>query len=264
MSLEFIPAGADPVLYDGIELIPDDNVTSSPMFNGWATAIISFWTQVYPAVPAANLQHVFFAETPPGNNSRVEVQITPARLVNVQVRAPDAAAAASVLSTGVVPAETAAALAYPRQFWQVFIDLPNDTITLYVNGALDSVHAALGLNAAFDATNSGHASFGYQVAGVGPGSQGHNGKISDLRIYEGEILTLDLHRTMYRMNGHDGFVGNTRKHLQSLNHWNRRNGGAVAVLADVPDESPAQTIPVPSAIKETPTFRDWQHAFRRF
>ena len=262
MSLEFIPSG-DPVVYDGVILVPDDNVSSSPLINGPAFVLINVWVQLYATPSTENNQILFIGEAPPSNNSRCEVQVNTAGKFQVIVRVPDLSAAVSVLSTANVPVETAGALAYPRHMLTAKIDCAADAILLYIDGVLDSTHTVLGLGAAFSATNSGASSYGFQE--IGP-AQGWNGKLSDLRVYEEYTNRPDINdlvKTLFYMNGHDTVVGNARRELTLMHHMDRRNGGVAAVLADVPDESPAALAP-PTAISETPVFRDYQQAFRRF
>jgi len=256
MSLELDPSVAP----EGLTLVVADGVSGSPLFFGVDRVLVDCWVQLY-AVPVANQQIMFVGEQVPSFNSRFELQITPAQLVNVIVRTPDGAGPISVLSVGTIPVETAAAQAFPSHHIGIFFDAPAGTITITIDGVVDSVHAVAIV--AFSATVSGSSSIGYQEIGV---VQGLDGKISNARVINlGAPLGPygDLAQTIYRLNGHDTYLGSTPGAWGLGHQFDQQRSGVVAVLSDVSDQSSAPLAP-PVAVMGAPIFAPSQHAPRRF
>lgn len=142
------------------------------------------------------------------------------------------------------------------------IDLVADTIKIYIDGILDSTHTALGMAAATDNTNSGPSTLCYDF--VTP-SQFFPGLVSDFRCYVNDTgWTDDMVKSVYRMNGHDGRVGNAQDQLQMRYQFDFNNGGSAITVANLYDTSGAQIAgSVPTAIVGAPVYRDYKEAFRR-
>jgi hypothetical protein len=225
----------------------------------------SGWVQVVSEI-VGNIQIIYFrnnAGTNP-NNARLEVQLTasaPVRRVQLNARAPDISAGVSLFSTGVIPIEPNIGFSAPSQFIAVTIDYVAQVAKIYINGVLDSTFAAIAVAAATDATNTDAASMGFDFQAT---AQSFNGKLSDLRFYKGVVLTDDQVKTIYRMNGHDGFYGAARKDLQLRYQLGEEKGGALLTTANVIDSSPAQvTNGFPFAMFGAPVYSDEIQAFRR-